>query len=558
MAARPGSTCARRVASVSSPRDFSPRDHHVLPQSPTSPVRARYHAPASPWPDAEGDEPEERTTKFAQRQRTAGRTFAGRVDRRRWIAGALVLSVFLWAVTVDRTTDARGRIRTSLHSASHRLHDLTAEQVRFNKSYVLNFPDQPQDTLRSQIKPDVRYITTMSYGGHANQFMAIENLLYLAKLLSRVAIIPTLTALHFDETPRDFSVFYDLDRFYYETEIPAVEMSALKRWDLTNPPPLEDLSCWSILEQTAGDRNINDGSMAVHNIDVKYWPLPRMESGSEGFNLWFESIHDFDYNREARDKWVARVKKELLPQQSPPPRPTGKNAKALSKSQTLKPGFDPLRAAPPEENLLCLDTTFFLGSRIFPPAYPLGKQYEAPRSYEGHGWIQAGQYMHFSPQLEDLADQYLLNLFGAKSLSDVPPFISVHIRRGDFQSARGLTSLEAYTDAVQRARNRLDWRMDHPDGWVGAGHARQKYFPGVRGRDYAVVATTDEEPGSDFVRQLKENLGWKVVDHAHMRTEEELGAWYPTMVDAAVLARGRAFVGTEWSTFSYLAGLRVK
>lgn len=79
---------------------------------------------------------------------------------------------------------------------------------------ILRFPDAPQDTLQSQLKSGVRYITTMSYGGHgasspfrapaaqadlptparppslaANQFMAIENLLYLAKLLSRVAIV---------------------------------------------------------------------------------------------------------------------------------------------------------------------------------------------------------------------------------------------------------------------------------------------------------------------------------------------------------------------------------
>lgn len=222
---------------------------------------------------------------------------------------------------------------------------------------------------------------------------------------------------------------------------------------------------------------------------------------------------------------------------------------------------------------------------MLPPAYPLpDKVFEAPRGYEGHGWIEAGQHLRFSAHLEDLATLYLQDLFSGTT---IPPFIAVHIRRGDFQSARGLTSLEAFTDGVERARHRLDWRMDHPDEWVGAGHAQQRYWKGVRGKDYAVVATTDEKPDSDFVRQLREELGWKVVDHDRMRTEEELGAWYPTMIDAAMLARGRAFVGcvaqaclsllaprqprcersadvhvvlhrTEWSTFSYLAGLRVK
>lgn len=57
-----------------------------------------------------------------------------------------------------------------------------------NKSLVLRH-SEPQPTFFSQIVPDVRYITTMSYGGHANQFVGIINLLYLAKLVNRVAIV---------------------------------------------------------------------------------------------------------------------------------------------------------------------------------------------------------------------------------------------------------------------------------------------------------------------------------------------------------------------------------
>lgn len=206
------------------------------------------------------------------------------------------------------------------------------------------------------------------------------------------------------------------------------------------------------------------------------------------------------------------------------------------------------------------------------------------RPSEGQGWIQAGQYLHFSAHLEALADQYLVALFGLWTKRSIPPFISVHIRRGDFEQARGLTSIEAFTDAVQRVRDSLDQRMDDPEGWAGAGHQHQRYFKGVRGKDYAVVVTTDESMDSEFVRHIRAELGWRVLDHDHMRTVEKLGEWYPTMIDAAVLARGRGFVGyvlgvrsspyrtanltlfacgvegnrTEWSTFSYLAGSRVK
>lgn len=443
--------------------------------------------------------------------------------------------------------------------------------------------------------------------------MAIENLLYLSKLLSRVAIVcvparscspprrrvsltfpsscsPTLSPLHFNETPRDFSTFYDLDRFYLETEIPAVEMSAFKPWNFSRPAIKEQISCWSVLEQTAGNRNINDGASlflslvhararraAADEVVVTQARSRRTRSPSSTGRCrrWSEALkastcgssrctacvplslslsrppsvqmssrsrsRQFDFGRLKRDKWIERIKKELIPQQYPQVHPTASGDLSHERAKTLKPGFDPLGTPPPDENLFCLDTTFFLGSRILPPAYPLpDKRYEPPRLYEGHGWIQAGQFLRFSSHLEELATIYLQDLFGSAT---IPPFIAVHLRRGDFQSARGLTSLEAFTDAVQRVRDRLDWRMQHPDGWVGAGHAQQKYFAGVRGRHYAVVATTDEPPTSDFVRQLKDDLGWKVVDHERMHTEEDLGAWYPTMIDAAILARGRGFVG---------------
>ncbi|GAA5969741.1 hypothetical protein JCM11641_008024 [Rhodosporidiobolus odoratus] len=426
----------------------------------------------------------------------------------------------------------------------------------FASVQVLRFP-APQESLESQIKPGVRYVTTLSYGGHANQFMAIQNLLYLGKLLHRVVIIPTLIPLHFEETPRDFSQFYDLDRFYHETQIAAVELSQLKWWNFTYPPPLETMSCWSVLEQTADGRNVNDGSMAVHNIDVKYFPLPKMARGSKGFNIWFEAIKDFDFDWESRRKWLNRVGKELLPQQQQP-----KGAKSavvpVNRHTNLKPGFDPGRSDPPRDDVFCLDNTLFLGSRLFPPAYPPKVPLEPLRSYEGHGWLDAGQHLRFTNELEQLADIYLLDLFETTSLRNIPPFITVHIRRGDFKSARGLTSLDKYTDAVARVRKKLNWRMDNPNGWTGAGKGREKYIAVLRAEQYAIVATTDEKPNSPFVKQLKEELGWKVLDHEAMETAKEFDKWYPAMIDAAVLARGAGFVGTEWSTFSYLAGLRVK
>ena len=52
--------------------------------------------------------------------------------------------------------------------------------------------------------------------------------------------------------------------------------------------------------------------------------------------------------------------------------------------------------------------------------------------------------------------------------------------------------------------------------------------------------------------------GWILVDHRRLATAERLSNWYPPLLDMAILAMGRAFVGTEGSTMSSLAGARVR
>ncbi|GAA5935654.1 uncharacterized protein JCM15063_001764 [Sporobolomyces koalae] len=474
------------------------------------------------------------------------------------LAGVSILMIpILWAImrygatlrarsSFAETPDAwYGSIR---YAAIHRAGSLHSSRP-LDISRVINHPD-PQDSYVAQLKPDVRYVTTLSYGGHANQFIGIQNLLYLAKVLNRVAVVPTLTALHFEGLPQDVSKFYDIKRFYQSTGIPLIEWSSVKWWNFTAPPPLEPLSCWSVLEQvTGGGRNVNDGSMAVHNIDVKYYALPPLARGTEGDKIWFNAFHQFDSNPWEKQRWLDKVREDLLPRD-----PTSVDGSEVQ----LKDGFDPLHTESPSEQLLCFDTTFFVGSRIPPPALPPLVPTDPLRSYEGLGWIGAGQYLRWSEHMDKIADHYLAELFEVSSIKGVPPFITCHIRRGDFADVRGLTSLDKYTDAVQRVRDTLNWRMDNPNGWDGAGKGNERYFRGWRGEDYHVVVATDEAPSSDFVRTLRDDLGWKVINHDIMMTEAKLGSWYPMLIDSVILSRGGGFVGTEWSTFSYLAGLRVK
>lgn len=356
----------------------------------------------------------------------------------RWVTLATVCLVGLWAILPGRP-EHRGahpliaqksqgaltrvpaeRIRTSLHSAIDRVHDLTDKDIpSFDKSLVLRLPE-PQTEFFHQVKPGVRYITSMSYGGHANQFVGIYNLLLLAKMTSRVAIMsvallpdsarnpthpsrtrpcsPTLTPLHFSGEPQNFSLFYDLDRFIRESGIPAVQLSDLKplvraRSDVA---PQEPISCWSVLERVAGNANFNDGRSLSAFLGERIAGLTRLISTVLRFDdgarhgravlaalargranalgrrpagrAWFAfhrtrtfadpraAFPQFDYDLGARLAWIKRVNQELLPQQSPAPK-TRPDGRPLNRHDTLKEQFDPGRSPRPSDQVFCLDVS---------------------------------------------------------------------------------------------------------------------------------------------------------------------------------------------------------
>ena len=53
-------------------------------------------------------------------------------------------------------------------------------------------------------------------------------------------------------------------------------------------------------------------------------------------------------------------------------------------------------------------------------------------------------------------------------------------------------------------------------------------------------------------------FGWNFINHTAERTEELYGAWYPVLIDKAVLSSAIGFVGTASSTLSVLNANRVE
>ncbi|GAA6002968.1 O-fucosyltransferase family protein [Rhodotorula paludigena] len=493
---------------------------------------------------------------------------ARRVTRRTLLA-ALLAAVFLASIgsAVRSAQDAegeavgaggwKGAVYTRWNALRYSRIAWEHEPVHkpLNLSKILNY-DEPRATLREQLKPGLRYVTAMAYGGHANQLISIQKMLYFAKMTNRVGIIPSLIPVHIDGAPTDITEFYDLARFWTESHIPAVEMSRVKPIDLKSEGPQnERLSCWSVQEATVGFANLEAWSFDLHDIWIDHWALPRsMARGIGGFDLAFDALRLFDFDVWGKIKWVEEIQRKSIPQQL---LPDGSKNKTAVPKDNLKRGFDPVNSAPPDDQIACFDNTLFLGPVMFEELPITDEALELPVPGEGLSWINAGQYLHFNDAVEQRADEYLMALFGVSRPSAVPPFITIHLRRGDFKEFTGFTALEKYVAALERVRERLQARLDDPHGWTGPGRAAFRKFGRLAAKDYAVVATTDERGDSEFVQEVRA-LGWKVLDHEAFETKDKLGGWWPTMLDGAILARGRAFVGTDRSTFSHLAGVRVK
>lgn len=387
---------------------------------------------------------------------------------------------------------------------------------------------------------------------------------------------PTLLPLHFDSLPKDFSEFYSLPRLYQSTQIPLIEQSDIKLApsSATQANAKEIIPCWSVQELTGGIANLNTASMDMYGLQVQHWGLPpTLARGWGGSDLAYDALKVFDFNQWEKIQWLRKSWEEYLPQTYTLPEPVEAPVVApsnstvsriiqkigIDRSQNLKAGFSPRSFQPPTDQLLCLDNTLFLGPILFSEPYPPSTiPLEPLIPGEGLSWTEIGQFTHFTPEVNSVVDRYLLHLFAATSIESIPPFISVHLRRTDFESFRGLTTLESYSQAIAVVRHRLQTRLDHPNSWRGPSLTAFKVIPGYSAKEYAVVVTTDEPSESPFLNEVRK-LGWKVIDHEERMTDAVFGnAWWGMIIDAAVLARGRGFVGTDSSTFSALAGLRVK
>ncbi|KAF9472441.1 hypothetical protein BDN70DRAFT_818661, partial [Pholiota conissans] len=176
----------------------------------------------------------------------------------------------------------------------------------------------------------------------------------------------------------------------------------------------------------------------------------------------------------------------------------------------------------PDKHLTCFDSLYYAtsGSRQFEWEYSW-----AP------AWRLVGRHLTFTDTMKELGRTYLrwaFNITDPWTSLDLPPFIAVHIRHGDFSNFSMSLLCQIFLENI----------------------AHDIMF------DTHIPLLSDEISPSfwDDVRKR----GWFHANHVEVQTLEIYGEWHPPLIDTIIQSLAIGFVGTEGSTYSLVSQRRVE
>ncbi|KAJ7627140.1 hypothetical protein FB45DRAFT_835412 [Roridomyces roridus] len=363
------------------------------------------------------------------------------------------------------------------------------------------------ETFRENLRQDVKYITTWPANGWTNQVINYMNVLYLAQITHRVPIIPRFRPVHIpgDNTPhRDFGDVFDVPALSKKLGMPILEWKEVK--DLKSET-LEDLGCWDIQNYRweEGGGWYLDPPVDL-KLDISYtlapeWMRKAGDGGSDPSTLmWgFAALATFPHWQNLSD---------------------------------IDPSPTHHASLPPDEHLFCTNSLYW-GIANLEAGYE-----------KSAAWHAVGEHMTWSREVRNAGEKYTRQVFGIEEGEAIPPYIAVHIRRGDFAIWCDLTYHTPLEDCFAPLSTYAR-RVEE----VQAELMEKKGVSAER------VIVTSNEQDEGWWKEVAE-LGWVTLDH--QRTMEEHGPWYPIFVDAFIQGEAAGFVGTSTSTVSMLGQRRVE
>lgn len=390
----------------------------------------------------------------------------------------------------------------------------------WDTSHVVVGP--PTKNFRDNLLKDKKYITTWSNAGFTNQFMGYVNMIYLGMISDRIPIISPFAPDHHiarDAGILTFGEVFNLTHLRSALGNPVLEWADVKDVapssikDPYSNQNVEPLGCWSTraLDNAEPIRAEN----IVHHLglDVSYTRVPLFTR--------LNPPNTYDAHTSF-DKLSALIypNNPIAPLDSYP-----------------HMSVSPLGShAPPEEQLSCFDVLYYLSSGV--DVY----EWRFPWS---PAWRFVGRHVVFNEPLVNLGKEYLrLAIHDGEDTGDeeeIPPFIAVHVRRGDFgrdcpdRPEDCLVPLDRFVEAVQDVQREL----------------HEKH-----GVHVPLVYATSDETDPEFWAQVS-GLGWRYVNHTAAQTVARLGEWHAPLVDIVAQSLAMGFVGTLDSTFSLVSAKRV-
>ncbi|KIO19390.1 hypothetical protein M407DRAFT_223117 [Tulasnella calospora MUT 4182] len=353
-------------------------------------------------------------------------------------------------------------------------------------------------------------------------------------LSDRVAIIPPLTPdlAHVGGKPKqvppiNFGEIFDIPRLRKELNWPVLEWSEVKKaaYDVplsyeTTPMDgvvMDELGCWGV--RTVGNKGNKDPGHSVHEmllqLDCSYTVLPNDALASPDnyhVKVWSMAAALFpDGRKRVLDANTARF-------------PT-----QFGKKEWIAP----------DEQLAVFDNTYGVSAYI---------PYEWFQDFSPM-WRFVGRYLHFTPRVEGIADEYVRRMFGLGKGDAVPLYIVLHIRRADWSKpceenhpgSECAAPLSVFAARIEEVKRGLT----------------EKYGPGsAQSNVTAVVVTSDERDKKWW--QTVADQGWHFVDYDKEDTVKTFGRWYPSVIDSVIQSRAIGAVGVKGSTMSMMAERRVR
>ncbi|GJJ74215.1 hypothetical protein EMPS_06573 [Entomortierella parvispora] len=212
----------------------------------------------------------------------------------------------------------------------------------------------------------------------------------------------------------------------------------------------------------------------------------------------------------------------------------------------------------------------------------LGHVYRLLPGGNNRAWVEFGQHFRYTERVDLFVDEILQQLLPSSKLdtqkdstSMSPPFVGIHLRRGDFyRHCLGITSpadpngwnrcypSTAHIISLLSTLANVPLTLPPADSrststlLTQQQKQRQELQQKTPLQELPVLVLTNEHDPEELAKADRQN--WIRVDHHRLGTLERFGRYGPILIDGALLARASLLVGVEYSTYFKTASKRAE